>query len=115
MAPPHHHGGALSRAVSEAEVTFAAEDGLPLRGIFVSPDGPGPFPAAVLVHGTAGNRSGYMREWGHHLARRGFPAFAIDTRGSDRSWAHGGRRFGAEHERLDEAPRDVAGAVDALR
>jgi dienelactone hydrolase len=69
----------------------------------------------VVVHGFGGSRTSNIRLWGLELARRGFPAFVIGTRGSDRSWTHAGRRYGGAYEWLDEAPRDLRGAVDALR
>jgi dienelactone hydrolase len=100
------------------ELPFVARDGLPLAGTLLSPAGldePARLPAVVVVHGFGGSRTSNIRLWGQELARRGFPAFAIGTRGSDRAWEHGGRRHGGAYEWLDEAPRDVRGAIDALR
>jgi dienelactone hydrolase len=102
---------------AEAELPFVARDGLPLVGTLFSPGGgDGPrLPAVVVVHGFGGSRGSSIRLWGQELARRGFPAFVVGTRGSDRAWTHGGRRYGGAHEWLDEAPRDLRGAADALR
>ena len=108
----------MTTGIAESELPFVARDGLPLVGTLFSPhgaEGPGSLPTVVVVHGFGGSRTSNIRLWGHALARRGFPVFVIGTRGSDRSWAHGGRRYGGAHEWLDEAPRDLRGAVDALR
>jgi dienelactone hydrolase len=110
--------GPVAEPVAEAELPFVARDGLPLAGTLFSPPGaggPSRLPTVVVVHGYGGNRTGSIRLWGQALARLGFPAFVIGTRGSDRSWLHGGRRYGGAHEWLDEAPRDLRGAIDALR
>ena len=104
--------------VTESDLPFVARDGLPLVGTLFSPDEvgePKKLPAVVVVHGFAGNRSHPIRLWGRELAARGFPAFVIGNRGSDRAWTHDGRSYGANYEWLDEAPRDISGAVDALR
>lgn len=68
-------------------------DGLPVRALsddelltadLYLPDGPGPFPAVVLIHGgafTAGHRDdAAMRAWGQRLAAEGFAAWSIDMR-----------------------------------
>src|SRR5262245_21534296 len=102
----------------ESELPFVARDGLPLVGTFFSPDGregPGRLPTVVVVHGYRDNRRNAIRLWGLELARRGFPAFVIGNRGSDKSWTHEGRRYGAAYEWIDETPRDIRGAIDALR
>lgn len=100
----------------ETEVAFQATDGLPLTGTLVTPVAATDRPAVVMVHGVGGNRQGVGQvAWSRELAQRGFPAMPIDTRGHDWDWSHGGREYGAGQERLDESPRDIAGAVAALR
>ena len=108
----------MTNGVTESELPFVARDGLPLVGTLFSPDGrggPSDRPTVVVVHGFGGSRTSNIRLWGRELAQRGFPAFVIGTRGSDRSWTHEGRRYGGAYEWLDETPRDLRGAVDALR
>ena len=67
------------------------------------------------MHGVAGSRFGPLSDWGWRLAARGSTALVVATRGSDRVWEHGGRKYGGAYERLAEAPLDLGGATDALR
>jgi dienelactone hydrolase len=108
----------LTATVTESELPFVARDGLPLAGTLFSPDErgePARRPTVLVVHGYSSSRTSNIRLWGQELARLGLPAFVIGNRGSDRSWPHGGRRYGGSHEWVDETPRDVRGAIDALR
>jgi dienelactone hydrolase len=71
-------------------------DGLPLNGLAWLPDGEGPFPLVLMVHGNhaMGDFSepgyGYL---GQHLASRGFVAVSVDEDFLNGSWASdwGGR------------------------
>ena len=47
-------------------------------GYFAKPDGPGPFPGMVLVHGGGGKA---FSEWALHWANRGYAAIAMDLAG----------------------------------
>lgn len=61
---------------------IAVHDGVELRGDAYLPDGPGPFPAFVLLHGgafTKGSRSSYA-PWGRFLAAHGYAALSADYR-----------------------------------
>ncbi len=63
-------------------VTYATHDGVALLGDLYIPDGSGPFPALVAVHGGGwqqGTRVAY-RHWGPHLAKAGYVVFAVDYR-----------------------------------
>ena len=56
------------------------------------PDGPGPFPALVLLHGCQGV-SPQVKDWARWLADRGYVAFVVDS-------------FGPRHEPADCKPDD---------
>lgn len=51
-----------------------------VEGRLVKPDGPGPFPALVLLHGCHGV-SPQVYAWGRWLADRGYVAFVVDSFG----------------------------------
>lgn len=51
-----------------------------IEGRLVKPDGPGPFPALVLLHGCHGV-SPQIYAWGRWLADRGYVAFVVDSYG----------------------------------
>jgi dienelactone hydrolase len=55
-------------------------DGKPTRifAYLARPEGEGPFPAMVLVHGGGGRA---FKDWAEHWARRGYVALAMDTAG----------------------------------
>jgi alpha-L-fucosidase 2 len=64
-------------------VEFARPDGHPLLLDLHIPDGAGPFPAAILVHGggfDAGNRATNMAPTFQPLADAGFAWFSVDYR-----------------------------------
>src|SRR5262249_34502631 len=63
-------------------VTYATHDGVALQGDLYLPEGAGPFPALVAVHGGGwqqGARNSFQH-WGPHLAARGYGLFAISYR-----------------------------------
>lgn len=51
-----------------------------VEGRLVKPDGPGPFPALVLLHGCHGV-SPHIYAWARWLAARGYVAFVVDSYG----------------------------------
>ena len=65
------------------EVYYEGEplDGKPTRifAYYARPEGSGPFPAMVLVHGGGGKA---FAEWALHWAERGYAAIAIDLSGN---------------------------------
>ena len=78
--PPHADWGAREGLVQE--VFYAGEPlaGKPTRvfAYLARPEGAGPFPAMVLVHGGGGEA---FRAWAEHWAKRGYVALAMDTAG----------------------------------
>ena len=98
-----------------ADLDFTATDGLPLVGSLHTPAS-ATGPAVIIVHGVGGDRHGAgIVGWARGLVQRGHPVLLINTRGSTWGWSHAGRPYGAGHERLDESPRDIQGAVAAMR
>lgn len=65
---------------SSAAFTAKAADGAPadLRGNLYRPDGPGPFPAVVLLHGCSG-MGRHAEHWGRRLAGWGYMTFTVDS------------------------------------
>jgi acetyl esterase/lipase len=65
-----------------AALTYATHDGVALQGDLYLPQGAGPFPALVAVHGGGwqqGARNSFQY-WGTHLAARGYGLFTISYR-----------------------------------
>jgi len=65
------------------DVEYARPDGVPALLDLHVPDGPGPFPAAILVHGGGfdeGSKSTNVRPLFDPLANAGFAWFSIDYR-----------------------------------
>src|SRR5215469_10598660 len=105
MAPTTLQSGAPAMT-SSSTVTYATHDGVALQGDLSLPEGAGPFPALVAVHGGGwqqGVRSQFQH-WGPHLAARGFGLLAISYRLAKK----GTKAF-------PEAVHDVVAAVRFLR
>ena len=58
-----------------------AKPGITLHGWLTKPDGSGPFPAVVLLHGCNGVRD-FEKAWADALANAGFVVLLIDSHGS---------------------------------
>jgi alpha-L-fucosidase 2 len=78
----------VSRAGLQKDVEYATADGVSLKLDAYVPDGPGPFPAAILVHGggwssgdkTGGPHRALIAPMEDPLAAAGFAWFSIDYR-----------------------------------
>ena len=73
---------------SHAEVRFHnTEQDLALAGILLVPSGEGPFPAAVMIHGsgTSHRDSGWYLTLAQHLQEEGIVILLPDKRGSEQS------------------------------
>jgi dienelactone hydrolase len=74
-------------AGSPESVEFAQGD-VTLKAVLFRPEGTGPFPAVVALHGCGGlnDRTGALgvryRDWGLHLAKAGFAVLYPDSYGS---------------------------------
>ncbi len=70
--------GGCAGPISFESATPKAPDRV--EGRLVKPDGPGPFPALVLLHGCHGV-SPQIHAWARRLADRGYVAFVVDSFG----------------------------------
>ncbi|HSM44166.1 MAG TPA: alpha/beta hydrolase, partial [Acidimicrobiia bacterium] len=68
----------------EETVTFSAGD-TPLAGTLLLPEGKGPHPAVVVVHGAEFGTRDVYRLLGTHFARRGVATLIYDKRGTGES------------------------------
>jgi dienelactone hydrolase len=75
----------LSPAAHALEIIELATDDLPIQALLYRPQGEGPFPAVVALHGCGGlrtaspNTATAMDEWGRHLAAAGFVVLFPDS------------------------------------
>ncbi len=79
--PPKADWGARSNLIQEVYYEGEPFHGKPTR-VFAyvgRPEGQGPFPGVVLVHGGGGKA---FRDWAEHWARRGYVSIAMDTAGN---------------------------------
>jgi acetyl esterase/lipase len=93
-------------AVTPQTLTYATHDGVALQGDLYIPQGAGPFPVLVAVHG-GGWVQGARQSWGHwgrYLAARGYATFAISYRFATR-----------EQKTFPHAVQDVLAAVQFVR
>ena len=87
-------------------ITYATHDGVPLLGDFYAPEGGGPFPTLVAVHGGGwqlGSRASY-KHWAEYLTTRGYALFSVDYRLAK-----------PDRKTYPEAVHDVRAAVQYLR
>src|SRR5579871_6755464 len=73
----------LCRAAVISDIEYARASGESLKLDASIPDGPGPFPAAILVHGggwVAGDKEQYIIYIFDPLSRAGFAWFSINYR-----------------------------------
>jgi dienelactone hydrolase len=64
--------------VTVTELSFTSPRGGPVPALLFEPDGEGPFPGLVLMHGAPGQKENF-KDWGVCYARYGFVAIAIDA------------------------------------
>jgi acetyl esterase/lipase len=88
------------------DLTYATHDGVKLAGDLYVPNGSGPFPALVAVHGggwVQGARSQFQY-WGPYLAERGIALYSVSYRFA-----------GPGKTAYPQAVQDVMAAVQFLR
>src|SRR5688572_14640867 len=61
-------------------VELKQEPGAPLRGLFVRPEGKGPFPTIILLHGCDGIQP-FQEQWTKDLVALGYVALLVDSHG----------------------------------
>lgn len=100
--------GSAAAPLHEEEVTFS-HGGLLLSGTVVKPEGPGPFPGVVFLHGSGPEGRWASRYLAQELARRGVASLIYDKRGVGRSagdWRNAG---------FLDLVGDAGAAIDALK
>lgn len=98
--------------VDHSEVYFENNyDNLRLSGMLILPEGQGPFPTAVIIHGSGTSRrnSVWYLSVAHHLQRQGIAVLLPDKRGSERSE---GEWLGASFEDL---ATDTISAIEFVK
>ena len=109
---PRQYSGVTLDQVQYAEVTFRNDaGGLDLAGMLFIPDGEGPFPAAVIIHGsgTSNRQNRWYLTLTKHLQDNGIAVLLPDKRGSEQS---SGDWRSADFEAL---ATDTLAAVDFMR
>jgi dienelactone hydrolase len=100
---------ALKKAKARG-IELKQEPGTPLRGLLVLPDGAGPFPAVVLLHGCDGVQP-FQERWAADLAEWSYVALLADS--------HAPRGIGDDCAHwpptTDSRPFDAFDAFGALR
>ncbi|MEM9303092.1 MAG: alpha/beta fold hydrolase [Pseudomonadota bacterium] len=98
---------AIRRIPLRSEEMFFASGELKLRGKLTLPEGEGPFPVVVLIHGSESYSAVDYYQWPYLLAANGIAGFKFDKRGTG----------GSEGEYTQHFPTlaaDVAAAVAKL-
>lgn len=125
--------GGIAAAAAIDTVHFRSADGTTmLTGYVFAPDGPGPHPAVVMLHGRAGPYSSLKRGrhdadaltmrhrmWGRYWAQRGYLAIHVDSFGP-RGYGDGFGRHSYSQRPLEVSeqairPLDAYGALAYLR
>ena len=98
--------------VTYSEIFFKnGDENLQLAGMVLIPEGEGPFPAVVIIHGSGTSRRNNV--WyltvAHHLRQHGIAVLLPDKRGSEKSE---GQWLGASFEEL---ATDTISAIEFLK
>jgi len=80
----HEHGRLTGQGYTIGKVTFQSRPGFRVTANLYRPEGSGPFPAVLNVHGhwSQGKIAERVAERGHVLARNGFVVLTVDAFGS---------------------------------
>ncbi len=85
---PRQYSGVTLDQVEYTEVTFRnSAQNLDMAGMLFTPEGPGPFPAAVIIHGsgTSNRENRWYLTLTKHLQDSGVAVLLPDKRGSEKS------------------------------
>ncbi len=92
-------------------ITFQSD--IKLEGVLVKPDGPGPHPAIVLLHGAGASHQEfdkpYFKFHANAFVKKGFVVLVYTKRGS------GNSGFVYKHFTYDKLRNDAAAAIDFLK
>ncbi len=113
---PERHAERTAKPRRE-EFTFETQDGLEIRGSLTLPEGAGPHPAIVWVHGSGPVTRNSATFWPDYFAGLGFAMLAVDKRsvgesGGDYRLPDGGRD---NIPHMQRRAKDVLSAVRALK
>jgi len=92
-------------SIPEQQVPGSRVPDRPLNAVLVTPDGPGPFPVVILLHGCSGVRP-IQTYWADRLRSWGYAALILDS-----FTARGGVNVCADANQPLVMPRDRAGDV----
>ena len=98
-------------AWTDEHIAIDGPDGK-LVGTLMSPPGPGPHPAVVMIHGAAGGLRDYYRAFAEQFVRNGVAALVFDRRGWGESEGDPQPTFGQKADdaaALDRLPANPAG------
>jgi len=100
----------------EEPFEYEAQGGITIRGTLTLPEGQGPHPAVVWVHGSGRARRVGAGSWPAFFASRGFATLALDKRGVGESDGEYELPDGGHdnHPRMARRAGDVRRAVAAL-
>lgn len=99
---------------SVSTVHYTSGD-IQVEGSLLLPGGTGPFPAAVIVHGSAPFRRGFYRQWADSLIGRGIAVLVPDKRGVGGSGGEFETRNNAARSYLELLASDIDAGVAFLR
>jgi uncharacterized protein len=99
----------MSAPVDTARVSFVSHQAR-CAGWLTLPDGSGPHPGVVLVHGLGATHGMLMAQYEQHFAAAGIATLAFDYRHTGESGGEPRQRFSMRRHR-----QDVAAALDYLR
>lgn len=86
-----------------------------IAGTLRLPRGPGPFPAAIIAHGSAPFRRGFYSEWADSLVNRGIAVLVTDKRGVGASGGVLETRNNAARSYLELLASDIVAGVRYLQ
>lgn len=122
------HGDIALDGYKIHRVSFASAPGIRVTANLYVPDGPGPFPAVLNMHGhwEQGKLAAHVQARGHILALNGFVTLTVDAAGSgeraeeERTWSyHGAAKAGelllSGDSLLGLQVRDNQAALDVLQ
>lgn len=100
--------GLPNTAYQEEPVSFASVDAQ-LSGSLLTPEGEGPFPVVLFIHGSQGSDRHTYRPYADYVARHGIAALIYDKRGT------GGSTGNWRQAGLDTLTGDALAAVRLLK
>jgi hypothetical protein len=108
--------GLVQRLSGPSAVTVHYSSGaIELEATLRLPKGAGPFPAVVIVHGSAPFKRGFYSQWADSLVNRGIAVLVSDKRGVGGSGGENETRNNAARANLELLAGDIVAGVRFLR